>query len=78
MRVSDSMQKKKPMRRLPKEQARPRVRKLGASAKSEPAAWTLDQIQEGQTCCFETTLSDADVDSFATLTGDMNYIHLKK
>jgi 3-hydroxybutyryl-CoA dehydratase len=77
MRVSDSMQKKKPMRRLPKKQVRPRVRKRGASAKSEPAAWTLDQIQEGQTYRFETTLSDADVDSFATLTGDMNYIHLK-
>jgi acyl dehydratase len=66
------MPKKKPTRRLP------RVHKRGAAAKNEPAAWTLDQVHEGQTYRFQTTLSDADVDSFASLTCDMNYIHLKK
>lgn len=53
------MPKKKPTRRLP------RVHNRVAAAESEPAAWTLDQIHEGQTY------------RFATLTGDMNYIHLK-
>lgn len=63
------MPKKKPTRRLP--------RKRVSAAKREPAAWTLDQIQEGQTCRFQTMLSEVDVDTFAMLTGDMNYIHLK-
>jgi hypothetical protein len=57
------MSKKKPTRRLS------RVRKRGAAAKSEPATWTLDQVHEGQTYRFQTTLSDADVDLFAPLTG---------
>jgi len=65
------MPKKKPTKR------RRRAHAHGAVAQSEPAAWTLDQIHEGQTYRFETMLSEADVDSFATLTGDMNYIHLK-
>jgi 3-hydroxybutyryl-CoA dehydratase len=63
------MPKKKPTRRLP--------RKRVSAAKREPAAWTLDQIQEGQTYRFQTMLSEVDVDTFAMLTGDMNYIHLK-
>jgi 3-hydroxybutyryl-CoA dehydratase len=65
------MPKKKPTRRSRRAHAR------GAITPSEPAVWTLDQIHEGQTYRFQTILSEADVDSFATLTGDMNYIHLK-
>jgi 3-hydroxybutyryl-CoA dehydratase len=65
------MPKKKPTRRSRRAHAH------GAVAQSEPAVWTLDQIHEGQTYQFQTMLSEADVDSFATLTGDMNHIHLK-
>jgi acyl dehydratase len=71
------MPKKKSPTQLPKKPIKPRVRKRSAAVKREPAAWTLDQIREGQTYRFQTMLSEADVDSFATLTGDMNYIHLK-
>jgi 3-hydroxybutyryl-CoA dehydratase len=71
------MPKKKSTRRLPKKRIKPRIHKHGGAAKREPAAWTLDQIREGQTYRFQTMLSEADVDSFAALTGDMNYIHLK-
>jgi 3-hydroxybutyryl-CoA dehydratase len=65
------MPKKKPARRLP------RINKRSAAAAREPAAWTLDRIHEGQTYRFQTMLSEAALDSFAMLTGDMNYIHLK-
>jgi len=72
------MAQHKPPRRLAKKRIKPRVREHGAAGKNEPAAWTLDQIQEGQTYRFETVLSEADIDSFAALTGDENPLHMIK
>jgi 3-hydroxybutyryl-CoA dehydratase len=43
---------------------------------TEPAIWTLQQIEEGQDCAFEVNISDTDLDRFGQLSGDVNPLHM--